>query len=420
MKMADRTTATPCVLHSFTPPAALVAACLAVALAPVARAQSVVAESTASANLRFEESLVAAGASPSAVAASTPLQWASIGLRPHFSYRYLYGDGIKSGPGRNEKTSVHSVSPGVLFELGTRWQLDYTATQTYYSSDAFRDRLEHSARLNGATGYGNLSLNFGYRFSDTAAPLAETAAQTRQRNHNVSLAAGYSLGNRTGLTSSVAYTRRTSSQTLSYSEWAFVEGIQYQFTPKVRGGLNAGFGTVDVDVGNDMRYFRPSAQLNWQPTDKLSLGVQAGREERRFKESGLGTRGRPTYSGSVAYRPLETTALVFTASRGTGVSYFRDFVTESRSWSVALQQRLLQRLSLGVTYSERKADYVATLAGLTAARSDDSNTFSVRLGTRFFERGNIGLTYQKTDYGSNQSAFVYDSTQFGVEIGYRF
>lgn len=401
-------------------PASLFATSLVLALPHLSHGQSVVAESTASANLRFEESLVAAGASPSAVAATTPLQWASIGFRPHFSYRYLYGDGIKSGPGRNEKTGVHSISPGVLLELGTRWQLDYTATQVYYSSDAFRDRLEHSARLNGATGYGDLSLNFGYQFSDSASPLAETAAQTRQRNHNASLTAGYSLGSRTGLTSSVTYSRRSSAETLGYNEWAFVEGIRYRFTPKVSGGLNAGFGTVDVDVGSDMRYFRPSAQLNWQPTDKLSFGLQAGREERKFKDSGLGTRGSPTYSGSVAYRPLETTTVVFTTSRGTGVSYFRDFVTESRTWSVALQQRLLQRLSLGVTYSERKSDYVATLAGLTAARSDDSSTFSVRLGTSLFDRGNIGLTYQTTDYGSNQSAFAYDSTQFGVELGYRF
>jgi hypothetical protein len=234
------------------------------------------------------------------------------------------------------------------------------------------------------------------------------------------VAAGYTLGSRTRLTSSVAYNRRSSAETVSYDEWSFVEGIQYQLTPKVMGGLNAGFGTVDVDVGSDMRYFRPSAQLNWQPTDKLSFGLQAGREERKFKDSGLGTRGSPTYSGSVAYRPLETTTVVFTTSRGTGVSYFRDFVTENRTWSVALQQRLLQRLSLGVTYSERKSDYVATLPGLTAARSDDSNTFSVRLGTQLFDRGNIGLTYQTTDYGSNQSAFAYDSTQFGVEIGYRF
>lgn len=395
-------------------------ACLFAGLPLVASAQSIVAESTASANLRFEESLEAAGVRSSPTPATSPLQWGAVNVRPHLSYRYLYGDGIKSGPGREEKTSVNTVSPGLLFEIGSRWQLDYTATQTYYSSDAFRDRLDHAARLNGGTGYGNLSLDYGYRFADSSTPLAETAAQTRERTHAASINAGYSLGSRTGLTSSVAYNRRSSAETLGYDEWSFVEGIQYQFTPKVRGGLNAGFGTVDVDVGSDMRYFRPAVQLDWQPTDKLSLGLQAGREERTFKDSGLSTRGSPTYSGSLAYRPLETTTLVLTTSRGTDVSYFRDFVTESRSWSVSLQQRLLQRLSLGVTYSERKSDYVATLAGLTAARSDDSNSFSVRLGTKFFERGNIGLTYQTTDYGSNQGAFAYDSTQFGAEIGYRF
>ena len=161
--------------------AAMIAAVLTIGTA--ARAESVLAETSAAATQRMDDALKAAGVTSVAAAITSPLQWANIGLRPHFSYRYLYGDGIRSGPARAEKTSVHTVSPGMAFEIGSRWTADYTASKTFYSSDAFRDRLDHSARLSGATSYGDLSLSADYRFSDTETPLAETAEQTRSRRH---------------------------------------------------------------------------------------------------------------------------------------------------------------------------------------------------------------------------------------------
>lgn len=382
--------------------------------------QSVIAESSTEAAQRFDESLATAGVSSTVAAILSPLQWAGIGLRPHFSYRYLYGDGIRSGPGREAKTSVHTVSPGILFTIGSRWTADYTASKTYYSSDDFEDRLAHNARVSGAAGYGNLSLALSYRFSDTSAPLAETATQTRQQTHGATLNAGYSLGTRTGLTSSVTYSERSSATTEGYSEWSFIEGIQYQLTPRLQTGLNVGFGIVDVESGADMSYVRPQAQINWQATDKLSLGLQSGWEERKFKDSGLSNRGNPTFSGSLAYRPFETTTLVLSGSRGTAVSYFRDQVTENLSWSLSLQQRLLQRFSLGITYSQRRAEYEATRTGIAVNREDDGDTLAFRLSTRVFERGNVGISYQTSNYDSNLADFAYDSNQFGAEFSYSF
>ena len=399
--------------------AAMIAAVLTIGTA--ARAESVLAETSAAATQRMDDALKAAGVTSVAAAITSPLQWANIGLRPHFSYRYLYGDGIRSGPARAEKTSVHTVSPGMAFEIGSRWTADYTASKTFYSSDAFRDRLDHSARLSGATSYGDLSLSADYRFSDTETPLAETAEQTRQRTHQASLSAGYSLGSRTGLTSSISYSTRSAVRsTPGYEEWSFVEGLQYQVTPTVRAGINAGFGFVYLEEGADMSYVRPQATVNWQATDKVSLGAAAGWEERSFDDSDQANRGTPTYTGSLAYRPFETTTLVLTGSRGVSVSFFRDQITENQSWSLSLQQRLLGYLNLGVTYSWRTVDFEATQAGLAVSRSDDGNTLSVSLSTRIFERGSIGIRYQTSNYDSNTAAFAYDSDQYGAEFSYRF
>jgi len=417
--MADRIVSVPAFCRTLHAPLLLGLAGLLVSAAP-AHAQSVIAPTTPAASAQLSDSLAEAGVTPSATSATSPLQWAGVAIRPHFLYRYLYGDGIQSGPGRETKTTVHTLSPGVLFELGSRWSLDYTATQIYYSEDVFRDRLDHSARLSGGAGYGNLTLGLSHRYSSESTPLAETADQTRRDVHNSSLSGAYSLGARSGLSSSLNYSSRSSDVAQDYDEWSFTQGFQYQLMPNLKAALTVGFGTVDVAQGTDMSYVRPQVQISWQPTEKVSLGLQAGRESRKFKDSDAGRLNSPTYSGSIAYRPIETTTLVISASRQVSVSYFQDLVTEGTTWSFSLNQRLFQRFTLSAGYSWRETDYLATRLGVSANRKDDSNTLSFRLSTQLIDRLSVGLTYQESDYDSNVANFAYSSSQIGAEIGYRF
>jgi hypothetical protein len=382
--------------------------------------QSVVAPTTPVANQALNDSLLEAGLSPSATALTAPLQWAAIAVRPHLHYRYLYGDGIRSGPGQQTKTTIQTISPGVLFEIGSRWSLDYTATQYYYSKDNFRDRLDHSARLNGAAGVGNLGLSLSHRFSSSSSPLAETAQQTKRDLHSTSLNGSYSLGSRSAITSAVNYSTRSSEGSPDYDEWTFTEGFQYQMTPRLKAAALVAFGSVYVDEGTDMSYIRPQAQISWQPTEKISLGLQAGQERRKFKDSDAGRLSSPTYSGSLAYRPFDTTTVVLTASRRVSVSYFQNQVTEGTSWGVSLRQRLLQRFTFSASYNRRDSSYEPTILSVASSREDESDTLSFRLGTQLFERMSVGITYQESNYDSNLEDFAYDSSQFGVEVGYSF
>lgn len=416
--MADRIVSNSLPFRQFR--SSLLAGLVGLACAASGHAQSVVAPTTPVASTQLNDSLAEAGVTSSATSATSPLQWAGIGIRPHFHYRYLYGDGIQYGPGRESKTAVQTLAPGVLFELGSRWSLNYTATQIYYSDDAFGDRLDHSARLSGGAGYGNLSLGLSHRYSSESTPLAETADQTRRDVHNSSLSGAYSLGSRSGLNSSVNYSSRASEVAQNFNEWSFTQGFQYQLMANLKAGLAVGFGTVDVDTGTDMSYIRPQVQISWQATEKISLGLQAGRESRKFKESDLDRLNSPTYSGSIAYRPVDTTTLVVSASRQLAVSYFQDQITEGTTWSFSLNQRLLQRFTLGAVYSWRETDYLATRLGVSASRKDQSNTLSFRLGTQLIDRLSVGLTYQESDYDSNVGTFAYSSSQIGAEIGYRF
>ncbi len=62
-------------------------------------------------------------------------------FRPHFDLQYLYGTGIESSPSISGKTSIYTISPGMLLEYGQHWALDYTPTITLYSNDKFKNTL---------------------------------------------------------------------------------------------------------------------------------------------------------------------------------------------------------------------------------------------------------------------------------------
>ena len=187
----------------------------------------------------------------------------------------------------------------------------------------------------------------------------------------------------------------------------------------LRAGLDLGY--VDVTPGIDMTYTRPQVTIGWRPTNKLSLNVNAGAEHRKFKRSGTASLNRPTYGAAVYYQPLESTTLSLAGNRGVSTSYFANQVTDSTSWNIGLNQRLLQRISLNMSAGRTNSRYIPTARNFIAiAREDTSYSYNVRLSTRFAERGTIGIFYQRTRNSSDVSVYTFNSDQMGVEVGYRF
>jgi hypothetical protein len=79
-------------------------------------------------------------ARPAGYCSPLPLQLGPITLHPHLDYQLSYGNGLQSSPGQPHNTIANQVSPGILFDLGEHWTLDYTPTLIYYSSSSFQTR----------------------------------------------------------------------------------------------------------------------------------------------------------------------------------------------------------------------------------------------------------------------------------------
>jgi len=351
---------------------------------------------------------------------TAPFQWGVLGFRPHFFYRYSYGDGIQTQPGLQRTSSVQTVAPGMLVDIGTHWTADYTPTWTFYSNRAFSDNVAHSADLTGVASFTDGNLNFVQRYAKSDNPLIETGQQTRQETATTALTVNYALTQKTRLEASIDQDLRYVSGAPNSYEWSTQEWLHYQFSNRIDTAVGFGFGYVNVEPGTDMTYTRPQVRVGWRPTEKLSFDVHGGAEQREFRQSNAGSLNNPVYGASVQYRPIDVTTISIQGDRGVTASYFANQVTENTTWSANLNQRLLEVLHLSASVSRGKSNYVATIAGLATNRDDVSTSYVVRLGTSFLHHGTIGVVYQHVRNSSNASGFSFSSDQTGVEVGYSY
>ncbi len=312
------------------------------------------------------------------------------------------------------------ISPGLLFNIGTRWTLDYTPTQTYYSSALFKDTLDHSLRLLGATNYENWSFQMAQSFTTSSTPLIETGRQTNEDDYTTAATLGYRFNERAQLDTNLSYAARFTTTFPDVRETTVGERLHYQFLPRTDTSISLDYGYVDMSSGTDMTYTRPGIQFGWKPSDKTNLSLQAGFENRHFRSGGADSLNSPTFGATFVFLPFSTTTLSFAANRGVSASYFTNQITRNTGWSIDLKQRLLRHFYLSAGYAGQKSTYLSTDPSVIAGRDDKNYSFNTRLSTVVFERATVSLLYQNTHNDSNSSGFGFNSSQVGFELGYQF
>ena len=359
-------------------------------------------------------------ATPSAISQNASLQWGMVSFQPSLLYRFLYGDGIQSSPGHNLTTAINAISAGLLFGIGDHWTFDYTPTQTFYSNRAFRNTFDNSLQLNGSTTFENWIFGLSESFVASSPALVETGGQTKQKTWLTTANLGYHLNSRMLLDTSVSQNVQSADAFNSSREWSTSDWLHYQFVPQLDTAIGFGAGYVGVSEGSDMTYTRPQAQIGWRPTGKISLNIQGGDEDRKFRSGGLGDLKSPTYGASIQYQPVETTALTFGANRSVAPSYFTSQITRGDGWTAGLDQRLLQEFHLGLSFGQQKTSYLATASDVSAGRDDKVNSLGVRLSTTILRKGSIAVLYQNSHNSSNVVGYGFSSQQIGFELSYRF
>lgn len=354
------------------------------------------------------------------VVPESPFQYGPLTLRPHFLYRFLYGSGIQSSPGQPQASITHNISPGLLLAIGSHWTLDYTPTWTVYSNHHFHDTLDHTVELIGGTTYEDWVLGLSQSYTRSSSPLVETGRQTDEETYSTALNASYRFGQQMSLDLGGNQDFRFTQQLADSRQWSTMDWLNYRFWPRLEAALGLGLGYVDVSPGVDQTYEQYQARIDWRATDKVSLHVHGGVEDRQFLAAGERELINPIFGASLQYQPFDVTRVSLNVDRTVSTSPFTNQVTETTSVSGTLNQRLLENFYLNLLGEYRFVTYTAAANGVLAGRRDDYYSVTVRLSTTFLKRGTAATFYQYSGNSSNRGGFGYTSSQVGLELGYRY
>ena len=354
------------------------------------------------------------------VPAESPYRVGSFVFHPRLSYRHLSADGLPAVDGRRVASEIRTVMPGLLIDLGENWSFDYSPTWVSYTARAMADTTDQSARLSGGLVWQDWSFDFGQSYSESNPTLIETARQTDQKTWGTMLGATYRHSPKLQFEFSGSLNERYTSIAPDLKTWAGRVAVNYLLTPQL--SLNVGPEFNYTEVADEPDYYGESirAQLNWRPLDKLTLGVGGGVEYTHSNSASGVDLSNPLLDLSLSYQPFEATTLGASVSRTVSASYFRAQATDILQWNLSLNQRLLGKLYLGANYSRQESDYVALQNSVVAGRADEIEAYSFRLSTRLLQRLSVSLVWQKSKNTSNLAAFSFSSSQYGIELGYRY
>jgi len=161
-------------------------------------------------------------------------------------------------------------------------------------------------------------------------------------------------------------------------------------------------------------------RLNYEATGKLNFYASAGVEFRQFNGN-RSERTSPTFELGAMYRPFDGTTITLAASTPIlNSGFFPDQDFQATNVVLRIQQRLLQRVYLGLAAGYENADYFATANGVSAPRED--NYYFVEpsvdvLITRFLSAG-VYYLHRRDD--SSIAVFSFYDNQVGVRATVKF
>lgn len=360
--------------------------------------------------------------------------WGPFDVHPSLSYSLTYGNGVESQPGQQSKTFVNTFTPGLLFDLGSRWRLDYTPSYTIYSSTNFRNTLAESVSLSGSTAYEDWTLSLSQTYSSSDQPLIETGTQTAQEAYGTMIGAAYQMNSKLSLHLGVDQNLRYTSAFDNVEAWTGSSGLNYQIIPQFGMGLSLSGGYNDLSAGSSMPFESIQGTMNFHPGKKLTLTLSGGAQDMQFVHPSAPSLLTPVFSGSLQYQLFRDTLISLSGSRSANPSFYANQVEVATTVGGSIRQQLSKKISLALNAGYSTEPLTSIVPGplpqyflgtpprttLTEDMNSSSTSLGVSLSYAVLERVNMSVYYTINNNSSGQSSFAYSSRQAGLSLSYRY
>jgi hypothetical protein len=207
-------------------------------------------------------------------------------------------------------------------------------------------------------------------------------------------------------------------------DWSTQQFVLQKITDKTSAGLGLNFGYTQITKAADMDYVQYLGRFNWQSTEKIALSAQGGIEDRHSMSASAHDVHNPILQISLGYQPFEHTRFTLTDFNNVSTSFYNNTITKNKGWSLALNQRLLEKLNLDLSYGEQTSDYSSFGGGNAIngqnGRSDDVKSFNATLSIVVFQKWTVAAIYQNSKNDSSQTGYNFSTNQYGLQLSGRF
>lgn len=358
--------------------------------------------------------------------------------------RGVYDDNINLSSVNRDSGYYIAIEPFVSLALGNAEEgfnyLNFTYRPSFFLFFDTRqdDTVQQIIHLDGERRFNRLSLSLAQdvqlldgndlnSISDPTGHSAniDVAARVRHQIYTTVLGIAYDLSGKIFLSGGGNFCADEYDTQISSQDYSGNVFVNYRYSDKVIIGLGGtgGYNTTEDlgSGGNDQIYEQANLRLSYIVTAKISLNASAGVEFRQFSGSSGGDQTSPVYELSASYQPFDGTSLTLTGSRHTANSAVlvgQDYAETTINFSV--NQRLLQRVFLGLAVGYQNNDYFSTVNGIAATRNDDYYYVQPSVDVSVTRFWTVGAYYLYRQNDSSLQGFQFHNEQIGVRTSLTF
>ena len=339
----------------------------------------------------------------------------------------VYNDNIYLQQTHKISDFIGTLSPHLALGAGDYLQkeeswlaIDYSPSFILFANHDGNDAIEQDGRLNFE--WRPASWTFGVKqgYQQRSGPIIEASDRVNRSIYDTDAYIKYDLSSKTTFELNCDQSINDYDQPLfSFNLWTLAGWMDYWITPKVKLGVGATGGFLDVAQNPNQTYQQGLVRAEYDMTENVAIRGSAGGELREF-QSGQGNRLNGVFSLGGTYQPWENTTLLFNAYRRDESS----LVAASENYTVTglsagICQVIAEKYTLSLTGGFDHSDYYATTQGVNA--NSPYNYAFVRSGIDWHisSEFTVGCFYQYQENISSE-ANAFNNNLTGFNLAYHF
>lgn len=338
-----------------------------------------------------------------------------------------YDDNIFLSRDKPESDMVYRIAPAIAYTRGDPdegeggfIQFAYRPAGVVYGDHGGKDRIDHQAVIMAGwrgkvtkltyTGAGE---KLGDATADTGRPTDRFAFENEIRGawiprEKITLEAAIGNSQTDYLDPQYFDSKKT------YGEIA----VRYAYSPKTEVGLAYQAGRFKVDGADKQTTQQITANIAWQPREKIRVVVEAGGEQRKTEN---GTDINPVAEGRIEWQPRKGTSLYLTGYQREEASAFYAGQNYSvKGMTAGISQRLRGNWTARLEGGRESASYTQVAGAGQTGRKDKMWFVKPSLQYKISDDCDVSVFYRVSDNSSTDDSFGYDQKMAGIELNYKF